>query len=284
MSHRPAHHTTALVAFAVAALVACFAAPVFAVPESLNHRDPKAPCFRWPALDYDGDGIFDRLDHCNNTPKGCIVDEWGCPLDADGDGVCDGNDKCPDTPNGEEVDENGCSKRQRDMMSMGRSTPTRPSGEAPKAVAPATPPPPPPTKPVSEVEKQLIAGGRVRLENIYFETASANLLPESEATLTEAGQALEKFADLRIEVGGHTDTRGASAYNMRLSQARAESVRRYLLDHFNLRSENLLAKGYGETQPETQERNDEERLRNRRVELKVLNPEALPSNVKIENH
>ena len=35
--------------------------------------DPAAPCFRWPALDWDGDGVFDRVDRCNNTPKGCIV-------------------------------------------------------------------------------------------------------------------------------------------------------------------------------------------------------------------
>lgn len=59
-------------------------------------------------------------------------------------------------------------------------------------------------------------------------------------------------------------------------------MRTYLIQHFQLKPENVVAKGYGESQPETQERNDEELLRNRRVELKVLNPEVLPRNVKVE--
>ena len=71
---------------------------------------------------------------------------------------------------------------------------------------------------------------------------------------------------------------------MKLSQARAESVRSYLASHFRLREANLTAKGYGERQPETRERNDEERLRNRRVVIKAMNPEALPRNVKVEQH
>ena len=54
----------------------------------------KAPCFRWPAVDLDGDGVFDRIDRCNNTPVGCTVDKWGCETDSDKDGVCDGRDLC----------------------------------------------------------------------------------------------------------------------------------------------------------------------------------------------
>src|SRR5262249_47183461 len=94
------------------------------------HVDAKAPCFRWPAVDMDGDGVFDRIDHCPNTPKGCVVDRYGCDTDADGDGVCDGLDQCPDTPHGTKVDEHGC----------------------PGATAAVTPPPPPPppAPPMSE--------------------------------------------------------------------------------------------------------------------------------------
>jgi OOP family OmpA-OmpF porin len=133
------------------------------------------------------------------------------------------------------------------------------------------------------MERQLVETGSIRLENVYFETASAQLLPESETTLREAGETLEKYPNLRIEVQGYTDTRGAAAYNMRLSQSRAESVRAFLIEHFQLERDNLTARGYGETQPETAERNDEELLRNRRVVLKVMNPEALPRGVKVEN-
>ncbi len=241
--------------------------------DSNNHRDPQAPCFRWPATDMDEDGVYDRLDHCPNTPKGCTVDQWGCPIDADGDGVCDGLDQCPGTPKGEKVDAHGCSASQRN------ASVTPPPAPAPAPQAQAPPPSPPP----SEMERELVEGGKIRLEKVYFETASANLLPESQETLDEAGRTLEKFPELEIEVQGHTDTRGAAGYNMRLSQSRAESVRKYLLDHFKLAGDHLIAKGYGKTEPETQERNQEELLRNRRVVLKVLNPEALPHGVKVES-
>ena len=258
-------------------IVSLVASAAFAIPKTLAKVDPKAPCFRWPAVDLDHDGVFDRLDRCDNTPLGAIVDEWGCPIDSDHDGVFDGLDKCPDTPPGEHVDRNGCSGVQLSGSSrapeMNRATPT-----------PAPLPAPIPAAPVSETERQLVEGGRVRLENVYFETNSANLLPESEATLNEVGAVLEKFVELRVEVQGHTDTRGSNAHNRRLSQARAESVRSFLVTHFHLRDANLIAKGYGETQPETREKNDEERLRNRRVVIKALNPDVLPKNVKMEQH
>jgi OOP family OmpA-OmpF porin len=255
-----------------------FAALASAVPlpKTIEKVDPKAPCFRWPATDLDGDGVYDRVDYCPDTPKGCAVDQWGCHSDADGDGVCDDLDRCPNTPEGEHVDANGCSESQ--------SAPAPARAVTPPAPAP-TPPPapaPPPPAPRSEVERKLVESGTVRLENILFETASANLLPESEKSLNEAGEALSKYPDLRVEIGGHSDTRGAAAANRRLSQSRSESVRTYLLDHFPaLRPGNLVAKGYGESQPLTQERNAEELQQNRRVELKVLNPEVLPGNVKV---
>jgi OOP family OmpA-OmpF porin len=244
------------------------------LPATVEKVDPKAPCFRWPAVDLDRDGVFDRIDRCDNTPVGAVVDEWGCPIDSDGDGVYDGLDQCPNTPPGEKVDAQGCSSAQRSGSSR---TSTQARSEPPPAPAP-----PPPAPPVSETERQLVEGGRIRLENVYFETESAKLLPESEATLNEVGAVLEKFVDLKLEVQGHSDSRGSARYNQRLSQARAGSVRDYLLQHFHLRHENLVARGYGETQLETKERNDEDRQRNRRVEIKVLNPEALPRNVKVE--
>ena len=78
------------------ALLALAAIPVIAnanIPTSAAHRDPAAPCYRWPAVDFDGDGVFDRLDYCNNTPRGCTVDARGCESDSDQDGVCDGVDR-----------------------------------------------------------------------------------------------------------------------------------------------------------------------------------------------
>lgn len=253
------------------------AAPLHAAPPAkAAHVDPRAPCFRWPAVDMDRDGVFDRVDRCVSTPGGCVVDAYGCSTDGDRDGVCDGLDRCPSTPAGATVDEHGCSGTDRAVKQAPEEN------EPPREVSRPALRPQPVSRPASEVERQLVERGRIRLENVYFETNSAGLLPESEASLKEAGEALEKFRDLEIEIQGHTDTRGAAKHNLRLSQTRAESVRSWLLAHFRLEPANLTAKGYGETRPETRERNDEELLRNRRVELRVLNPEALPKGVEVE--
>ncbi len=247
--------------------------------DGATHVDPGAPCYVWPAGDLDGDGVFDRLDHCPGSPRGCAVDAYGCPIDRDQDGICDALDQCPNTPPGARVDRHGCSAGQRAMIAPRPAPPAQAAEPVPAAPPQQAPAPGPPQ---TEVERKLVERARIRLENVFFETSSAQLLAESEEALNEAGAALEKYPDLRIEIEGHTDTRGAADYNQRLSQARAESVRAYLLEHFALRGENLTAVGYGKTRPETRERNAEELRRNRRVELRVLNPEALPRHVKIE--
>lgn len=260
------------------ALVALTLVPSFALaapPSGMQRVDPNAPCFRWPAVDMDEDGVFDRVDHCVGTPKGCTIDAWGCQSDTDRDGICDGLDRCPNTPEGMKVDENGCHEGASSMLNT-QGTASPKSTELPPAMNPSA------SGSVDPVERELVERGRIRLENVYFETGSAKLLPESEATLRTVGRTLEKFIALEFEIEGHTDTRGSGPYNMRLSHARAGSVRTFLLDNFHLTPTNYTAKGYGETQPETEERNDEELLRNRRVVLRVLNPESLPKGVKVE--
>ncbi len=269
------------VLFALLLLVGALAVTASAqTPASTDHRDNAAPCYQWPAVDYDGDGVLDRLDKCPGTRKGCVVDQWGCAVDSDGDGVCDGIDQCPDTPKGEKVNKEGCSPSQLEAKNVPPTPPPPPPAQ--EIPRPATPPPAP-TPPQSEVEKQLIETGSIVIHDVYFETNKATILPESETRLNEVGTALEKFADLKLEVQGHTDSRGTAAYNMKLSQARAESVRQYLIDHFQLNADNLTAKGYGKSQlAVSPEKTPEDYQANRRVVLKVLNPEALPKGVTIE--
>jgi OmpA-OmpF porin, OOP family len=253
------------------------------LPKTLDKVDPNAPCFRWPAVDYDEDGVYDRIDYCPNTPKGCAVDQWGCTLDADGDGICDTFDQCPNTPKGEKADKNGCAKSQLVVSATAVTPPPPPPAPKP---APAPVPPPPPAlanKPMSKDAETLAKGGIVRLYNTEFETNSTKLTPESEQALDGLGEALSRYPDLKFEVGGHSDTRGPADANRRLSQKRAEAVREYLLAHSTLKPENVTAKGYGESKPLTKERNAAELKANRRVELRLLNPEALPKNVKVEN-
>jgi outer membrane protein OmpA-like peptidoglycan-associated protein len=191
-------------------------------------------------LDTDGDGVFDGLDQCENTTKGCTVDEKGCPKDTDGDGICDGLDRCPDTAAGLRVDPNGC--------------------------------------PIEIIEKEteLLDTGMIRLQDVNFETAKADILPTSYATLDVVGQLLKNWPELRIEIGGHTDSRGSGAANQKLSEARANSVKTYLVTKFpDLKSEQFTAKGYGESQPIAPNSSPENMAKNRRVEFKVLNRDVL---------
>jgi len=245
-----------------------------AMPETLDYVDRSAPDFIWPATDWDGDGILDRLDRCNNTPKGCMVDSYGCESDFDGDGVCDGVDQCNDTPAGMKVDKHGCAPSQKSKSAAPQATK---APQTPQPAKPATPAEPP-----DEVHHQLVQKGSIRLENVYFEPGSAKLIPESEEALRKVGRTLEKYPDLRFEIEGHTDSRGSASQNQQLSEQRAHAVREFLIYNFKINPSNYTARGYGETRLENDERSDEERMRNRRVEMRLLNPEALPRGVEVK--
>ena len=250
--------TVALISASLLCAVAAHASP----PASAAFVDRDAPCFRWPAVDYDGDGVFDRVDRCPNTPHGCTVDQYGCSSDSDGDGVCDGVDQCGNTPMGTAVDERGCPPEAR----VERVQPPPPPTPKPEPT-----PVPTPQRVMGETERQLREGREVRMERVYFESGSARILDESKDALDQLGRGLQENPDFRLEIQGHTDTRGSSANNLKLSQSRADAVRTYLINNFHIDPDNLVAKGYGESQPETRERNEEELLRNRRVVLKKLN-------------
>lgn len=190
--------------------------------------------------DSDGDTVPDGLDECDRTPAGCSVNPNGCPIDSDQDGVCDGLDRCPDTPASARVDGNGCPIQ------------------------------------VSSKETELLETGMIRLQDVNFDTGKATIQPESFHALDEVGDILARWPDLRIEIAGHTDSRGTDARNMALSQARANAVREYLINKYpELNPEQFTAKGYGETKPIASNTTTLGRAKNRRVEFRVLNKETL---------
>ena len=191
-------------------------------------------------IDSDGDGVFDGLDQCPNTPKGCTVDSVGCPMDSDGDGVCDGLDQCPNTPKGLKVDANGCPIE------------------------------------VSERETELLDTGTIRLQGIEFDTGKATIKAESDSLLDDVAKILQQYPALTLEIGGHTDNRGAKARNMVLSEARAKAVLAYLVQKFpTLDASHFTVVGYGPTVPVAPNTSELGRAKNRRVEFKVTNAEAL---------
>ncbi len=251
-------------------------------------------------IDTDGDGVFDGLDKCPNTPKGCKVDATGCPIDSDGDGVCDGVDVCADTPKGATVGATGCpSDADGDFVPDGidkcADTPKGATVDAtgcPKdtdgdgvwdgldkcADTPAGAKVDKDGCPVELIEREteLLDTGMIRLQNINFETAKAELLPDAFPTLDVVGQVLSKWPELRIEVGGHTDSRGSNVYNQKLSEARATSVLTYLTTKFpGLKPEQFTSKGYGESKPIAPNTDQLGMAKNRRVEFVVLNKDVL---------
>lgn len=107
-------------------------------------------------------------------------------------------------------------------------------------------------------------------EGITFATGSADILPASQAALESTIALLRDNPDARVEVGGHTDNVGDAEANQRLSQRRAEAVRRYLTQH-GIEARRLTARGYGQTRPRDTNDTDEGRQRNRRIEFTHLN-------------
>ncbi len=115
----------------------------------------------------------------------------------------------------------------------------------------------------------MTAGSFIRLNNIFFDFDKATLRPESFAELDRLLPLLRRFPNMKIEIAGHTDSRGSDEYNIRLSQARAGAVRMYLVKN-DVEPARIVAVGYGESVPVGTNETDEGRQQNRRVEFKVL--------------
>ena len=88
----------------------------------------------------------------------------------------------------------------------------------------------------------------VLIENIFYDFDKATLRPESATALDELVKLLNDNPHVTIELSAHTDYKGSDIYNERLSQRRAESVVRYLIEH-GIASDRLTPKGYGESKP-----------------------------------
>ncbi|QTY28201.1 OmpA family protein [Flavobacterium sp. CS20] len=119
------------------------------------------------------------------------------------------------------------------------------------------------------LEKQLEEKGKIELYGIYFDTDKAILKPESETTLRQVLALINSNPEQKLEIGGHTDSQGDEAYNLQLSDKRAQAVLQWLKDH-NTNTANLSSKGYGETEPVADNNSETGRALNRRVEIKLL--------------
>ncbi|MDB5970047.1 MAG: hypothetical protein JWQ90_2497 [Hydrocarboniphaga sp.] len=166
------------------------------------------------------------------------------PSDSDGDGVADALDMCPGTPAGTSVDSRGC----------------------------PLPLPPPPCKtpePGAKVDlRGCTVGDVIVLRGVNFEFDKARLTVNAETILEGVASELIARPDIKVEVSGHTDSKGSDSYNQELSERRAQSVVDYLTAH-GIDAARLTSKGLGETQPLADNDTDEGRELNRRVELRI---------------
>lgn len=185
--------------------------------EHLRWHDPlkdlviaPAPSESGPCPDTDNDGVCDAQDKCPNTPDGMKVDGAGCPLDADGDGVPDSVDECPTIPG--PPTNNGC------------------------------------PLPVVEVSiENIIDNLNQLLEGIEFDYDKDVIRTISYPKLNAAFDVLEAHPNYRFYVEGHTDAAGSAQYNQDLSERRAASVVRYLVNK-GIPASQLIPVGKGESE------------------------------------
>ena len=169
------------------------------------------------------------------------------PVDADGDGVPDELDQCPGTPTGVKVNEVGC--------------------PLPECKTPE------PGQPISL--DGCATGDVIVLRGVNFEYDQSRLTANARSILDGVGESLIGAPGVKVELGGHTDSKGTDEYNQRLSERRANSVRQYLAGK-GVEPDRMTAVGYGETQPVADNDSDEGRELNRRVELKITEGAAAP--------
>ena len=122
--------------------------------------------------------------------------------------------------------------------------------------------------------ERIIINRPIVLENIYYDLDKWAIRADAATGLDKLVAILKENPGIKIELGSHTDSRADDAYNMRLSQKRAESAVNYIISH-GVSKERITAKGYGESMLVNQCKNnvkctEEEHQQNRRTEFKVV--------------
>lgn len=229
-------------------------------------------------VDSDKDGVCDNRDKCPDTPAGCEVDDDGCPVDSDKDGVIDCKDKCPGTPAGYKVDKDGCclDSDKDGVDDCKDKCPDTPAGCAVdkdgcpldsdkdgvidcKDKCPGTPA-------GAIVDKDGCMREKITIElKVEFDTDKSFVKDQYRDEIKRVADFMKQYPKTKATIEGHTSSPASEAYNQKLSERRANSVRDYLIKEFGVDASRLKAIGYGELRPIATNDTEEGRQKNRRV-------------------
>ncbi len=206
--------------------------------------------------DTDGDGIVDSQDACPTVP-GTIL-ERGCPeLDNDGDGVVDSKDNCKYVAGPQE--NSGCPWPDTDgdgVFDKDDECPNEKGSSTNKGCP-------------QDITIEALNALKELARTVYFQPEKAVFKPETIGRLDLIVEIISNYPSTKFQIEGHTDSTGTEYFNQILSEDRANAVRNYLITK-GINGDNLIAKGYGGTQPIDSNTTESGRAMNRRVEIKMV--------------
>ena len=239
------------------------------IPENKNGVEDADGCPEGGTNDRDGDGIPDNLDKCPDQPEDLdgFQDADGCPdPDNDGDGILDVDDLCPNDPEDKDgfEDADGCPELDNDHDRIPDKDDKCPNDpETYNGYQDADGCPDRGRVVVTETTIEI-------LDVIYFDYNKDTIQSRSFPILDAIAATMQGNPSIQlIEIQGHTDERGDDAYNLELSDRRAKSVMKYLVDK-GVDQKRLTAQGYGETQPLDRAHNEKAWSKNRRVAFLIV--------------
>ncbi|GAA4883923.1 DUF5723 family protein [Flaviramulus aquimarinus] len=245
----------------------------------------KIPVYHSASKDKDDDGIIDKLDDCPKEPG--PVENKGCPWgDADEDGLLDNIDKCPEE--GGTLENNGCPWGDKDGDSILDNVDACPDLVGTKenngcpwkdtdgdgvydkddicinevgTVANNGCP----EEVIEKLQKTLDDYAKV----ILFNHGKSSIKEESTEVLSEIIEVLNAYPNASFTIEGHTDSIGSYELNQKLSEARVNSVKNFLVKN-GIDASRLIAIGYGERRPIATNMYKDGRAKNRRVEINLI--------------
>ena len=213
-------------------------------------------------VDSDKDGVPDYLDECSGTPKGTTVDQKGCPLDTDNDGIPEAKDLCINEAEDFDgfEDENGCPDYDNDKDGVPDSVDLCPN-EA---------------EDIDGIDDNNgCPDGNVGVnQNNFllnaddiFSPNSSKIKIEGSKYLDDIMKILQKSPDMKWRIEGHMDSKGDARFLRTLSLERAKAVLEYFTYFGDLKRENFKVFGLGDKTPVADNRTEEGRKQNRRIEI-----------------